>query len=170
MQGKMATRMLLALAVSLWVIWGVYAQAPQLGEADKAFVKAAASSGQAEIQLGKLGSSRANREAVQEFARHLEKEHTEANMELLKLLDSQGIDVSREMEPYLSAAKHLEGLKGDAFDRAYLEHIIKQHEEAVALFTKEAKEGQNPQLKAFASKMLPSLREHLERARALAAG
>jgi putative membrane protein len=107
---------------------------------------------------------------VQEFARRLEKEHTEANAQLLKILNSQGIDVSRDMEPYLSAAKYLESLQGEAFDRAYLEHTIKEHEEAVAHFTKEANEGRNPQLKAFASETLPSLKEHLQRARDLAGG
>jgi putative membrane protein len=170
MSGRTVTRMLLALTGGLWMAWSAFAQAPQLGEVDKAFVKAAASGGQAEIQLGKLGASRANREAVQEFARRLEKEHTEANTQLLKILNSQGIDVSRDMEPYLSAAKHLESLQGEAFDRAFLEHIIKEHEEAIAHYSKEANEGQNPQLKSFASEMLPSLREHLRRARELAAG
>jgi putative membrane protein len=170
MSRRTVTRTLLALAGGLWMAWGAFAQAPQLGEVDKAFVKAAASNGQAEIQLAKLGASRASREAVQEFARRLEKEHTEANTQLLKILNSQGIDVSRDMEPYLSAAKHLESLQGEAFDRAFLEHTIKEHEEAVAHFTKEAKEGRNPQLKAFASEMLPSLKEHLQRARDLAGG
>jgi len=162
--------MLLAVTGSFWLVCSVFAQAPQLGAVDKDFIKAAASNGMAEIQLGKLASSRASREEVQEFARRLEKDHGEANVELLKIIDSQGLDVPRDMEPYIAAAKQLESLKGEAFDRAYLQHIIQEHEEAIASFSREAQEGQNPQLKAYASKMLPGLREHLKQARDLAAG
>jgi putative membrane protein len=170
MVGSRAMRMLLALTGSLWIICSAFAQTPQLGEVDKEFIKAAASNGMAEIQLGKLAASRASREAVQEFAKRLEKDHSEANVELLKIIDSQGLDVPRDMEPYLAAAKHLESQKGDAFDRAYLQHIIQEHEEAIGHFTKEAQAGKNSQLKAYASKVLPTLREHLQRARDLAAG
>jgi putative membrane protein len=170
MVGSSAMRILFALTGSLWIIYSAFAQAPQLGATDKDFIKAAASNGMAEIQLGKLASSRASREEVQEFARRLEKDHGEANVELLKIIDSQGLDVPRDMEPYLAAAKHLESLKGEAFDRAYLQHIVQEHEEAIAHFTKEAQQGQNPQLKDYASKTLPRLREHLQRARELAAG
>jgi putative membrane protein len=170
MIGSRVMRMLLALAGSLCMVGSGFAQTPQLSAVDKDFIKAAASNGLAEIQLAKLASGQASREAVREFASHLEKDHSAANVELLKILTDQGLDVPRDMEPYLSASKHLDGLKGEAFDRAYLQHLIQEHEEAIAHFTKETKEGQNPQLKSFASKTLPNLREHLQRARDLASG
>ena len=91
-------------------------------------------------------------------------------MELRKITDGQGLNVTQEMEPYQVAAKRLSGLDGAAFDRAYLQHIIQEHRNAVALFTKEAEQGQHPQLKAFASQMLPMLQEHLQRAQQLADG
>jgi putative membrane protein len=52
----------------------------------------------------------------------------------------------------------------------YLQHVFQEYEEAIAQFTKAAQEGQNPQLKAFASRMLPKLREHQQRAQQLADG
>jgi predicted outer membrane protein len=54
------------------------AQEPQLADTDRAFIKMAASSGQAEIQLGKLAAERADRSDVRDFAKHLEKDHTQA--------------------------------------------------------------------------------------------
>jgi predicted outer membrane protein len=81
----------------------------------------AASSGQAEIQLAK----RAERSEVRDFAKRLEKDHTQANLELLKILDAQHIDVSRDMEPYQAAAAELTKLRGVEFDRAYLRHMVK---------------------------------------------
>jgi putative membrane protein len=45
---------------------------------------------------------------------------------------------------------------------------VKAHEEAVALFKKEANSGKNENFKAYASKMLPTLEAHLKMARAIA--
>jgi putative membrane protein len=170
MTKKMAPRTLMALIAALEVAWNVFAQAPQLNAVDKAFVDAAASNGLAEIQLAKLAAGRASHAAVRQFAARLEADHTQANLEVRKITDSQGIDVAQEMGPYQAAAKRLTELDGAAFDRAYLQHVIQEHEEAIAQFTREAQEGQNPQLKAFASKMLPKLRQHQQTAQQLTDG
>jgi putative membrane protein len=170
MTKQMAMETLMALIAGLGLVWNVFAQAPQLNAVDKAFVDAAASNGLAEVQLVKLAAGRASHAAVREFAARLEAHHTQANLELRKITDSQGIDVTQQMGTYQAAAKRLTELDGAVFDRAYLQHVIQEHEEAIAQFTKEAQEGQNPQLKAFASKMLPKLREHQQRAQQLADG
>src|SRR5919109_2870889 len=83
------------------------AQDPQLADADRAFIKMAASSGQAEIQLGKLAAERADRAEVRGFAKRLETDHTRANLELLKILDAQRIDISRDMESYQATGAYL---------------------------------------------------------------
>ena len=144
-------------------------QDPQLADTDRAFIKMAASSGQAEIQLGKLAAERADRAEVRDFAKRLEKDHTQANLELLKILDAQRIDISRDMEPYQAAAAESTKLRGVEFDRAYLRHMVKEHEEAVAQFAAEAKERRHPERKAYAAKVLPTLQEHLQLAQDLAA-
>jgi putative membrane protein len=145
------------------------AQEPQLADTDRAFIKMAASSGQAEIQLGKLAAERADSSDVRDFAKRLEKDHTQADLELLKILNAQRINVSRDMEPYQAAAAALTKLRGAEFDRAYLRHMVKEHDEAVAQFAAEANKGRNPELKAYAAKVLPTLQEHLQLARDLAA-
>ena len=45
--------------------------------------------------------------------------------------------------------------------------MVKDHEKAVALFQKQAKSGDSPELKEFASKTLPTLQDHLKMARDL---
>src|SRR5919109_5689895 len=83
------------------------AQEPQLADTDQAFIKMAASSGQAEIQLGKLAAERADSSDVRDFTKRLEKDHTQADLELLKILDAQRINVSKDMEPYQATAAEL---------------------------------------------------------------
>ena len=148
MTRPMTWAILIFVGAGLWLARVTLARAPELGEADRAFIKMAASSGQAEIQLGKLAAERAESSAVRDCAKRLEKDHTHANLDLLKLLDAQPIDVSRDMEPYQTAAAELTTLRGVEFDRAYLRHMVKEHEEAVAQFAAEAKEGRHPALKA----------------------
>jgi predicted outer membrane protein len=47
------------------------------------------------------------------------------------------------------------------FHRAYIADLLKDHREVVAAFKREANAGQNPDIKEFASKTLPTLEEHL---------
>jgi putative membrane protein len=45
--------------------------------------------------------------------------------------------------------------------------MVADHEEAVAIFETEVEKGSNPDLKAFAKKTLPTLKHHLQMAKAL---
>jgi putative membrane protein len=55
-------------------------------------------------------------------------------------------------------------LKGAAFDKAYIAQTVKAHLQAVALFQKEGKAGQDQDVKAWAAKRLSMLQEHLKMA------
>jgi putative membrane protein len=47
--------------------------------------------------------------------------------------------------------------------------MVKDHEEDIAEFEKEARSGKDADLKAFAEKTLPTLKEHLKMAKELGA-
>ena len=59
----------------------------------------------------------------------------------------------------------LSKLSGAAFDRAYARVMVKDHEEDVADFRKEADGGHNPAVKDFATQTLPTLQDHLKEAK-----
>jgi putative membrane protein len=59
-------------------------------------------------------------------------------------------------------------LHGTAFDRAYIQDMVKDHEADVRLFRTEAQQGKDPELKRLAATTLPTLEEHLSMARNLA--
>jgi putative membrane protein len=59
-------------------------------------------------------------------------------------------------------------LQGPAFDRAYIQEMVKDHEEDVKLFRTEAQQGKDPELKRLAATTLPTLEAHLRMARNLA--
>ena len=54
----------------------------------------------------------------------------------------------------------LSKLSGGEFDRAYMSAMVRNHENDVAAFRKEADKGHDADLKGFASKTLPTLEEH----------
>jgi putative membrane protein len=63
-------------------------------------------------------------------------------------------------EPWMSQT-------GAAFDKGFIDAQVKAHQDAIALFEKQASGGSDADLKAFASKQLPALRTHLKQAQDL---
>ena len=61
----------------------------------------------------------------------------------------------------------LDGLSGTEFDLAYIRGQIGDHQKTAQLFEWEIGSGQDPQLKAFVSQVLPIVLHHLELARAV---
>lgn len=59
----------------------------------------------------------------------------------------------------------LSGLTGDAFDREYISMMVKDHEKDVKEFEKASTKAKDPDVRAFAEKTLPTLREHLQQVR-----
>ena len=59
----------------------------------------------------------------------------------------------------------LSGLSGDAFDREYVDMMVKDHEKAVKEFENASMKAKDPDVRAFAAKTLPTLREHLQQVR-----
>ena len=142
-----------------------------LSDADMTFVKQAAAGGMAEVQLGKLGVEKASDPSVKEFGQRMVDDHSKANDELIKILSDQQAEIPRDLPPDAEVTKqHMAALSGADFDRQYMAHMIADHQKAAELFAGEAKTGENPQLKQFAEKTLPTVREHLEQAQQIAAG
>jgi putative membrane protein len=104
---------------------------------------------------------------VRAYADRMVKDHTVVNAELLGLAGAPPPPVVPASGG--SATEILAAQTGPAFDRAYMEQSVANHEVIVALFEGEAADGKNERLKLWAAQKLPTLREHLEIARGLRA-
>lgn len=98
-------------------------------------------------------------------------DHIEAGDELRSIAGGKNIEVPGDAPrpPAQAAMAKLETLTGAAFDRAYVDDQIRDHEKTIALFEREAKSDKDAELKAFAEKTLPALKEHLTMVRELKA-
>ena len=142
-------------------------KAPLTGDAK--FVWNAAEGGMMEVKLGKLAMEHAANADVHMFGERMVTDHTKANQELQRIADKKGYKVPTDPDKKdLDVFNHLKDLKGADFDAAYIKDMVKDHEEDVAEFTKASKECKDEDVKAFASKTLPVIQDHLNLAKKVA--
>jgi putative membrane protein len=135
-------------------------------QGDETFVRNAAEGGMAEVKLGQLAEEKAQNPEVKKFAQRMVEDHTKANDELKQIASRERInlptDVShKDAQTYQSLSK----LSGEAFDKAYAQQMVRDHEKDVSEFKQETTSAQNPSLKQFAQQTLPTLESHLQEAR-----
>jgi putative membrane protein len=137
---------------------------------DALFVMKAGQAGLAEVALGNDANSLGKNESVKHFGQRMATDHTAANGKLASAARAGAYDVPGEPSVEQKAAElKLKALDSAAFDKAYASQMVKDHEEAVALFEKESSAGKDASLKAFATETLPTLKEHLKMAQDLQA-
>ncbi|QVL30820.1 DUF4142 domain-containing protein [Telmatocola sphagniphila] len=130
---------------------------------DAEFVKKASSGGLHEVELGKLAETSASNKEVIKFADRMVTDHSKAGQELKDIAKAEGFAVTEKQLPeHQKEFDALKSLTGAMFDKEYVKHMVKDHEEDVHEFTRASKEAKNPRLRAFAEKTLPVIKEHLE--------
>lgn len=133
---------------------------------DADFVKTAASLNKEEIELGEIGQVKGTDPDVKMFAKHLVIDHSKSLNELRDAAKPSNIPVPDEMLPkHKEAVAKFKSYTGSNFDQDFIKHMVEGHEKAVKLFTKASKECKDEQLKGYAEKTLPGLKEHLDKAK-----
>jgi putative membrane protein len=126
-----------------------------------------AKGGIAEVELGKLAMEKAASAEVKQFAQRMVDDHGKANDELKTIAQSKNITLPTSVDPDQRALHdRLSKLSGQAFDRAYMQAMVADHRKGVSAFRTEAMSGKDPEFKAFASKTLPTLEDHMKMAEA----
>ena len=137
-------------------------------KSDATFVLKASGSDLAEIEFAKLAMKQASNARVREFAAKMVKDHTQSSEELAPIAEKHGFALAKDVDSkHKDVCEKLKKLSGAEFDREYMTNQVKAHQTAVKLFTQQSKSGQNADLRAFASKVLPTIQEHLKMAKEL---
>lgn len=139
---------------------------------DAEFVNKAALAGMAEVEISKLAETRSTNKKIKKFAAKMVKDHSAANARLKEVADKNRLDLPGGLDAVRrKVVADLQGLSGEAFDRAYVDVMKKDHDSAVGLFDNAAGEPTlNAELRVFANKELPTLRAHQKQAHALITG
>ncbi len=132
-----------------------------LSDGDREFIEEAAHGCHAEVSMGETAAKSENA-AVSAFGKQMIADHGKMNDELATLAKQKGVEPPTSADLSSQAKGALVGvLSGKAFDKQYVSSQLDDHKETLKLFQKEAESGQDPDLKALATKGVPIIQEHI---------
>ena len=127
---------------------------------------------QVDIDAGKLAASKAADGEVKKFANLMVADHTGVNKQAVALVTKLKVtpednDTSKSLkEGGDKNLASLKGLKGAAFDKAYVDHEVAYHQAVLDAVDKTLIPGaKNEELKALLVKVRPAFVAHLEHAK-----
>lgn len=148
-----------------------------------AFSRQALQSGEKEVSLAELATTKAQAATVKEFARMVVEDHRRVN-EQLRLVLRQGAGADRNAAPPAgteapprvapgaapsASAEHkkLEGLTGAAFDAAFMAILVEGYAKSVELYETAAQSLPAGAAKKLAEDTLPKIKQHYDQAKSL---
>jgi putative membrane protein len=131
---------------------------------DEEFAQMAEQVNLTEITAGNHAASKAKRGEVQEFGKLMVKEHTEANRKLSAAVKDKNRLTGKLDAKHQAKVDKLTKMSANEFDRAYIQEMVDGHKMVADLFEHEATRGKDSNLKAYASEILPHVRQHLQKA------
>lgn len=144
------------------------ATAMMIDEQDSKFAVNAADISMAEVEMGKTAEQKAMNAKVKSFASMMVADHTKANDELKSAATAKNITLPATVgEDHQDHITKLSQKTGKDFDKEYMDMMVDGHKKAIDLFEKQATDGKDADLKTWANNMLPTLRQHLDSAKAI---
>ena len=166
-----------SLAAAFALPMAVQAQAPAAGmntpaasalnKADQKIVMDMARANMAEIEAGKMAVSKAQSPEVKAYAQRMIDDHTKALTDVTNLAQTKGVTLPTELDAkHKAMAAKLSKMEGEAFDREYMKQAgVRDHTKVHAMLKKDAARATDPDVKALAAKMVPTVAEHLTSAK-----
>lgn len=134
---------------------------------DAAFVTEGIKGDNGEIAIGKLAAAKASSQAAKDFGNLLVTDHGAHKTKLAALASAAGVAVPDEPSDEAKATlDKLSKLSGTAFDKAFKDAMIEDHNKDIAKYQKQAANG-DAQTAALAKETVPTLQKHLAAAKAL---
>ena len=136
-----------------------------LGPVDYAFIGQTFLGNQYQIDSGTLVGARSSVEKVKAYATLMTSTHTDVEKKLVGILQAQKVTqppTSLLQGSYASMIATLRDDSGKALDHEYARQQLGYQNSNIALYTWEIANGQNAELKAFATTVLPEVRNHLQ--------
>jgi putative membrane protein len=136
----------------------------------QAFVDKVAAGDRFEIETSRLVAGSAASPEVMDYARQLIAAHTQstARLKAAAAKDSMGLVIDDRLSTAQQAAlEDMKSKKGYIFDTAYLSAQVHGHGQMLTELKDYAASGDNASLKTFAQDQIPTVTEHVDKAKAL---
>ena len=126
----------------------------KMSQKDVNFIQKAAGGGAQEVANGQMAEKQAKSAEVKSVAARMVADHTRINKELTALANRKGVTFD-------TSGVKAQNLGSGDFDKMYLRWLEEVHKGDIADFERAAKSSDDSELKAWASKTLPTLKQHL---------
>jgi putative membrane protein len=137
-------------------------QTANLSRADKQFIDIVATTDMIQAHEGQMAENQAHRADVKDLAKALIQDHTDSYAHLTELAAKSGVSIPTGINAARNREiRQLVLLKGARFDVQFDRDEILDHRRVIAVFKREAAHGQDADVKAYATKMIPILEKHL---------
>jgi putative membrane protein len=129
----------------------------------------------ADIEMGELAAKQGQSQEVKDMGRNFAAAHTGVRQQGRDLAKKLGLKLAPPVDgqmakDHVAALARLRGLKGAAFDKAYVAHEVAYHQAVIDAVTKTLLPAtKNAELKALIEQVAPAFVAHLEGAKALQA-
>ena len=137
------------------------------------FIQKAAMSDMYEVQAGKIAGDKGQSDAVKQFGNQMVDAHSKTTEELTGIVKNKNIKVdlpTKLDDQHQKLIDDLTSASAANFDKTYAQQQVDGHQAAVDLFKKYADRGDDPDVKQFAEKTLPTIQHHLDEAKKLPSG
>jgi putative membrane protein len=136
-------------------------------EGTASFMVNVADVGMTEVKLGQMAKEKAHSKRVKEFGAMMVEDHTKAAAKLKDLAAKKNVTLPSKIgEDHQKKIDELSKLSGKDFDKKYMDMMEDGHESTVKDFEGKA-DNSDPDVKAFVNGTLPTLRMHLDSAKAI---
>jgi putative membrane protein len=135
---------------------------------DGAFLTKAMQGDSAEVAMGMMAEKRGTIAKTRAYGRMLANDHSAHRMKLVALAHSMGVKSTMALSDEAKQKRAVMlGIKGAAFDAAFKQDMIVDHQKDITEYQMEAKSAQSPKVRQMAQNTLPTLNKHLAAARSL---
>jgi putative membrane protein len=136
-----------------------------LNDVDRDFIAKISEANMAEVDAGKAASTKGMNAKVKDFGNQMVTDHTTANTELATVASAVGVPMTDSLnEEHKALKQKLTAAKGKAFDQAYIESQVADHQKVLDIFQNEMHNGSHQQVKDFANKFHHHIQMHYDMA------
>jgi putative membrane protein len=129
---------------------------------DASFAAKAAAGGMTEIALSKVAEQQATTSKIKDFAAMMITDHSAAGDKLAAIAKAKGISLPTGPDTMQqNMISDISKKTGKAFDKAYVNQMVKDHEATLKLFEKHLSMIKDTSLKAFDANTTPVIQHHL---------
>jgi len=152
------------LLAALLSVGTAYAQS--LAKSDQKLLTDMAMANMAEVEAGKVAVQKTQSDQVKSFAQQMVDDHSKGLDEVKKVADAKNVTLPTELDSkHKALIAKLNGMSGDKFDRTYMDQAgVKAHHDAHRLIAKAENSAKDGEVKALATKLEPTITQHMNNA------